>query len=331
MTTRQHRLPASVIGGFSNSNQTASRRLRKVWVARRSSLEVVRRPAERLGRDFGAYTFTDIVEFGDLLDDSWEYFESELVQVLDDLASSATSRTVLDARTLLRVLVPYVGATLVRGRHFDSRFEKGLEDLGVSASDLTADNTNIFRVRDLPRFCSLLLQCRWMFCRAPSDSKFLLNDLGYTMHGTGESPEGTDGALALHVPLKPDLLLVVTRQQPPVWTRGRRGYGVVNCRFGTVTRDLVKEVNRAAAAYAYDEIYCGDKGEAQTYRPSAGRPTYISPVLAIMSQHETRVSMVDGLWLYELNYAGLDWPALPSYRWSPVLGWGPDDPDFLPK
>ena len=143
-SAKQHYLPASFIGRFSNEKK-GSLRERTVWVLEKGTSRSVERKAEDIGYLFNFYLLNGTQAIPDSsIDDIWGAYEKKLNSALTALSDFRQKS--IDANTWLRVLVPFVAGLFVRGPEFVDRFNeraviKGVYQSGFGDENWRKDNT----------------------------------------------------------------------------------------------------------------------------------------------------------------------------------------------
>ncbi len=297
----QHRLPAAIVGGFSNSTTPASRRDRSVWVRRRGSTGLQRVRAGTVGGSYDVYTLIGRPFKGSELDDVWAYFEASIPSLIDRLSSPNRPIGLIDRSSFLTVLVPYVSAALVRGDDYDDRFKAFMTHL----SGQFPDNTNINRTIDFDLLCGRLLRCSWIFCTAPAGERFLINDLGWSPMVVAP------GDARIFLPLSPAVALMVGRVDPSVWTRVPGG-ATLQPGFWSISADQVGRVNQSAVDFCYRDVYSGSRFELEGLElPNRRSEELPEPREVITRFPEDEMRPADTDWRDELVRADLPTPQLP--------------------
>src|SRR6266566_6584470 len=119
-SAKQHYLPASFIGRFSNEKK-GSLRERTVWMLEKGTSRFVEKKAEDIGYlvNFYLHNGTQTIP-NSKVDDIWGEYEKKLDSALTALSDFRQNS--IDANTWLRVLVPFVASLFVRGPEFVDRF-----------------------------------------------------------------------------------------------------------------------------------------------------------------------------------------------------------------
>ena len=188
---KDHYLPASVIGRFSNDTIGRARE-RIVFVARKGRRAASPARAETIGyvnnlyRAETARLFGDSSRDEDTVDPALNGYEPDLPLALDLLEGAMP----LPMETWLRTLVPYVTSIFVRGADFAPRFMArpvmaALTDPGMP------DNANAARFIELERLLTPVCCARWVVWHRSGGEPLVLNNLGLT--GTLDSDTGQPG------------------------------------------------------------------------------------------------------------------------------------------
>lgn len=165
-----HYLPANHIGSFSNDSNP-KRRDRILAVADLKDGRLFSSPASKLCAENDFYTLTGGWENSRVLDQTWALYEADLSNAKDQLINKS-----LDAKTWLRVLVPFVTGILVRGKDFNLRFESRLLELGFDQSQI---NPNHGRFLEIQRLLASVLAAKWTVVTSTGNGCIVLNDIGF--------------------------------------------------------------------------------------------------------------------------------------------------------
>jgi hypothetical protein len=185
---KDHYLPASVIGRFSNDTRSRARE-RVVFVARKGRSTASPARAETVGYVNNLYRADTAALFGDnfhdedAVDPALNGYEPNLPLALDLLEAAQP----LPMETWLRTLVPYVTSTFVRGSDFAPRF---MARPGVPGL-VSMDNANAARFIELERLLAPVCCARWVVWHKSAGEPLVLNNLGLT--GTLDSGTGQPG------------------------------------------------------------------------------------------------------------------------------------------
>ena len=238
----QHRIPAGLIGGFSEE-LNGSRRKRHVYVQSRS-MGTSREQVKKLTRGRGV--FDSAHPNGPTLERLWPYFEPELPGLIDKLSNDA--RYFIEAMNnheIIRILVPYMASAAMRGMVYDSYHQEWVNALRGQDVPIDGPNplihveVNHSRQYVFRKMTGRLLQSEWRFDYAPDGSRFILNDLGWAV-----SPTPDFERVGILFPLSPRLA---------VWVDRIGGAGDV--RVNAVSPEQVRRANELLAAQTWDSIY----------------------------------------------------------------------------
>lgn len=123
----------------------------------------------------------------DFVDSFWNGYEAGIPTAIARLVQSP--RDPIDAETWLRVLVPLIAATLVRGPDFATRFETDelLKRIGRERGPTwITSNTNTARLLALQRVLGPIMAADWRVLHCPSREAAIVNDTGYVdQHQSG--------------------------------------------------------------------------------------------------------------------------------------------------
>lgn len=173
---KDHTVPASIIGSFSDS-QEGSPRKRKVYYLRREGMTSPHpQRAETIGYVKGEYDSS----FGRAVDDLWDEYEGSL----PELSEIFTQKKPLSINLWEKVLIPYVADLWVRSPGFRQNYENQFEAL----LPLSQEDEGKFKQskKDLVAMLrtTIRLECRRVFSLYSIDvlytskSNFILPDLG---------------------------------------------------------------------------------------------------------------------------------------------------------
>lgn len=210
---RQHVIPASHIGNFSDS-VLPSRRESIVWFRRDSMPKPTSLKAENVGIHKHIYTLQTGTIDDRYVDKTWDYVEHNLktaVQALED----HTKSPFFHAEIWATVLVPFVAQLFVRGVEYSKNLLTSapfLEEV-YPGDDIDAlnDNTNLNRLIDFQINCGLLCGAEWKLLHNESSIPLILNDLGYvTFNG-----KKYGGGMGYLIPLSKSLILMIFKNPNP--------------------------------------------------------------------------------------------------------------------
>ncbi|WP_375342547.1 DUF4238 domain-containing protein [Curtobacterium sp. MCBD17_034] len=208
-----HYLPASFIAQFSQEDTYPSR-LRRVAVQREKKKAYLAR-AERIGAENNLYSSGSSGRVVDI-DSTWTRIENDLPKVVARLQSGFAP----SAHEWLRVLVPFVAMTFIRGREYEGRYVDRLDAFLGSASEAfraefqDKGQINLARMEDLEMLLPGVTCARWVFS-STAGSACITNDLGLV--GTIDTDSGKPGWT---LPLSPAIVVSIfprSRRQVLEW------------------------------------------------------------------------------------------------------------------
>jgi tetratricopeptide (TPR) repeat protein len=209
----QHYLPATFLASFSLDLETPRRRNRRLYVGDKREDRVFRTRAENVAAINDFYTLVTAELESDvgpgMVDSVWTQYERDLSEAITLLINGG-----VDARTWIRVLVPFVACMLVRGPDFNTRFEGRMDNLGLNAESglLSRNNTNFGRVFELQRLLGPVAVAKWRVIRTTGAGQLITNDLGYAPF---DDPQAREFGIA--IPLDPaHILAVIPRDEGQV-------------------------------------------------------------------------------------------------------------------
>jgi len=172
-----HYLPATFLANFSIDDETNPRRDRIIFVGDKKNQNVFTVSAGNAGAINNLYTMLDYKSDPEYLEQLWQNYENELHVAIPRLIVGD-----IDAKTWIRLLVPFVTCMLVRGPDFDVRFTGRIEALlGSSKSKefLGRNQINGARILETQRLLFPVTSAKWIVVYAPGHEFILTNDLGY--------------------------------------------------------------------------------------------------------------------------------------------------------
>ncbi len=295
LATKQHRLPASFIGGFGQGKGPG--RSRKVWVRRRGGQPQLA-TAESLNYELGA--FETALNGEQTVDDVWDLYERELVQAIDNLSA----RRPVPIQHSLQTLVPFVACLCVRDGSFDDFLRQKYLSDGDTGTLSEPDWIDLHRVALVPPIASRLLRCNWIVCETSPGLRFITNDRGFT---GGADPEGK---LFMFVPLRPDAGLQLRRRAPALWRELPYGRVAIFGRRPQLTREETELVNNRIAALAAREIYGREEGDvAGALLDDTGYAASFFAGHWLEDVSDDRHRNMDRYWLDELDRAAARRPS----------------------
>lgn len=302
MANKQHRLPASFMGGFGQAGQPARRR--RVWVRRRNGRDPYLAAAESLNYERGVYDtpLPVATQDAEIVDEVWDLYEGRLSQAIDTLVAGEP----LPIQDSLHTLVAFVACLCVRDGSFDDfikiEYPRGVEEYG------TRDWINLHRVALVPSIASRLLRCRWHVLRPQVGSRFITSDRGFT------GGRDAEGDLFMWVPLRPTAGLELRRCGPAMWQVHPRGRtALYGKRDHPLDPDQVLLVNNTVAELAARECYGREQQDlaALVLGIEAKKRPFFGGQLVADSSDFLRLD-TDDYWLQELRRADVMAPETPT-------------------
>lgn len=260
--TKDHFLPAALIGGFGHAAAGRPARQARVLWRRREWTQPRPTKAAAIGFVRGMYRLAAPPSgtSADRVDELWGHLESPLPPAI---ARASLRRETSADHT---VLLDYVAAAGVRHPDFAASVNRWRGELGMAL--VTGDDLQIERVALLARGLELVQRFRWRFVHAPADGpRLVLNDRGWTYIGEQDRPGRglfvpLNGRLALlawmepgmvgvfdHLVLKPSWakwLNCATWEDSPTFVVGHPEDGVLLERLRT-TAEVAPELGRWGA------------------------------------------------------------------------------------
>jgi len=172
-----HYLPATFLANFSVDDVTNPRRDRMIFVGDKKSKLIFQVSAGNAGAINNLYTLLDYKEDPEYLEKLWSNYEDDLHVAIPRLIVDD-----IDAKTWIRLLVPFVTCMLVRGADFDVRFTGRIESIfGHSKSKefLGRNQINGARILEIQRLLFPVTSAKWIVIHTPGEDQLLTNDLGY--------------------------------------------------------------------------------------------------------------------------------------------------------
>jgi hypothetical protein len=231
-----------VIARFAQAS-TADPRRALVWV-RRGGSAPCESAAEACAFRRGLYDASQYMPSMSL-EEHWQSFEGPLSAALDELC---LAEDLLDARTWLHVLVPYVASQLVRGPEFADRMANRFksDELQRRARESVAGS----RLLEIQRILPLVTIARWHVLRAHEGLPFVLNDRGWAIW---QRPG--DATASLVFPLTPDSALQVFPTTGRIVLFPFPGRWFAGTKSVQLTSIETASVRQATAQFAWREIY----------------------------------------------------------------------------
>ena len=246
-----HYLPATFLASFSTDSSTSPRRNRHLYVGNKQSGHVFRTRAAKVGAENNLYTLVAAADDPEMVDKVWSGYEGKLHEAIELLIAGK-----VDAKTWVRVLVPFVSCMFVRGPDFDERFGRRMSALGADTEPelLSEDNTNHARLIELQRLLGPIAVAKWIVIRMKGQKPLITNDLGYApFSNTGTMEAG------IAIPLNPShVLAVIPREQGRIAVV-RSGRWVPDIEYVDNALDNQEGLNRALSSMTRRFIFGPDK------------------------------------------------------------------------
>ncbi len=284
---RQHRLPATYIGGFGTGKGRA--RERRLWVRRRGQ-EATPTTADAVNFERGVYDMSVVPDEASL-ERMWQLYERRLAPAIDSIVSGRP----IPWRYFLKNVVPFIAGLCVRPAMYD----KWLEAEHPEAVASHPDFTNLTRAVLMPSLAGRIMRCNWIVVHPQDDARFITNDVGFAGEVT------SDDKRFMFVPLRPDAGLQLQRTSNRMWRELPTGRVAVIGRT-TVDRDHVHLFNKQTALMAWNEIYGRERGDVDSVplgRHAAPTPRFAGVLLHDPAEDERNPP--DQEWLAELKRANI--------------------------
>ncbi len=254
-----HLLPASVIGNFSAAPATARRKSR-VWVGRRGApSRVALTKASTVNREKNYYDIKVDQVPTTLVDDGWGGFESSLPRAIADLTTLPDGS--VSTETFLWTLVPYVAATFVRGRDFESRVRWRAQH-GDFEREPNRSGINAARTLEYQRVLALTMSSHWTLLKARGKARFVLGDRGIAVAHLGRN-----GSRPIYYfPLSPQLALRLSLPKPSRPKSLSVGLDYVTIPCVDALDGCVRLVNTVSANGCVNECYASDRAALELLR-----------------------------------------------------------------
>lgn len=202
----QHYLPASYLGNFSLETKKMSFRDRKLYAYNFATGNLFETRAKILCSINNYYP--------EVVDNVWGY-EANLPKALSGLIYNQ-----VDAKTWIRILVPFVASLLLRSPEFEERFNRRIENLlGEKRTD-----TNNARLFELQRLLAPILVADWKVLRITGAGSVIVNDVGFMPFLDG--PTSKCG-FAIPLDLKHILILVPNRRRTVAKLLNKKWYPII--------------------------------------------------------------------------------------------------------
>jgi tetratricopeptide (TPR) repeat protein len=173
--TKHHYLPASFLARFSVDPPSIHSRDRRIFVGNKETLEVYPQRTGKSAAINNLYSLSDPNSDPELLERKFSEFETHLNPAIDSLISGE-----LDAKTWIRVLVPFVTCMLVRDAGFAQRIKSrfiGFDDHTMKFFD---DNINEIRMIEIQKLLVSITIAKWNVINITGREKLMTNDIGFS-------------------------------------------------------------------------------------------------------------------------------------------------------
>jgi hypothetical protein len=313
-----HYLPATHLASFSMDYKKQPRRKRSLVVG-----DLVE------GRCFqsNAGNVCAINDFyPSMLDDIWKGYEARLAPAILSLLNRS-----IDAKTLARVLVPFVAGLLVRGPDFNQRFELRLNQISMPNAET---NTNGARMMELQRLLAPIASAKWIVLTVSGRGSTIINDIGFL---PSLSTRTRESGVSIPLDLRHVLVLVPQRKRKLAELREEKWVPIIEYEVLEYNNHLA--LNSALAASAQRFIFGPNKEIISRYMPEKKTVNrvpepeelgFISGKLAVV--HEFAWHRFVGM-LEESPFAqsswnfDLVWGAIAS-DWTPAIIFPTNLPEF---
>jgi Protein of unknown function (DUF4238) len=246
--SRQHYIPAAVIGGFSE-NETKPGRERTVFVRTVDQGGVRLLRAENVGWSADLYTLESPDELpASLIDDSWEYVENHLPEAISYLAEETGD---IRADIWFRVFVPYVAQLFARQVDFESNFNARFGDNAELVAQITPkDNARFARIMELQRMYFPVMDAHWTVVHNGTSIPIIINDCGYGVFNNGPGQSGYAIPLSKNVAVS-----LIIGPAPNSMYQDERGKYIRGPQHAVMDDNSVRTLNGMLFGTALREVY----------------------------------------------------------------------------
>lgn len=279
-----HYLPATFLANFSLESGKLPRRDRAIFVGDKKSKDIFEVTAGNAGAINNLYTLLDYKKDPETIDKIWADYEAMLHRTIPRLIVGYD----LDAKTWLRLLVPFVACMLVRGPDFNIRFENRIKALlGEKYSEkfINKDNTNTARTLELQRLLFPVAAAKWIVVYSQGSEPILTNDLGYCpfFH-----PKTIDYGLAIPLNLNHVLAISPRKKGEILRFSGGKWRPIIHYRIDQFGNH--EDLNRSIVSMAQRFVFSPTKELLNKYLPQyPHRPRPIEPEqLGFIDGHHSR-------------------------------------------
>ncbi|MBL7492551.1 DUF4238 domain-containing protein [Frankia sp. AgB1.9] len=286
---KHHYLPATYLGGFSVDTNPVGRK-RRVWVLRRGSRQARPTTTENVAAINGYYLLKGGNLPPSMVDELWTAYEADLNSAIKNLADP-TARSV-QARTWLRVLLPFAAGIFVRGPEFRRRFEESplirevSEALGEDHG-WVVDNANGARVRALHRILAPLMAASWtvFHCKGVP---VLTGDLGFANHFFSGYGEG-----GWVIPLDRKTILAITPKKEGASRKILFDFGhgrwLAPIERVHLPVDAHIEFNSCLARVTQEFLVGPTQDSVELMRPALNEPRGVPATMAMLPSHRMQI------------------------------------------
>jgi len=261
-----HYLPATFLAEFSQEKSKFPRRSRQIVVGNKDENRVFRASAANVAAINNLYTLAESRNDPGLIEKIWSKFERNLSEAIDLLIAGR-----LDARSWIRILVPFVAAMLVRGPDFNLRFERRLRALGLDPHmDLTSeDNTNGARLLELQRLLGPVAVAKWTVVHVIGKEPLITNDLGYAPY-----LNKVTGETGISIPLNLTYTLSISPRTRREILRAQSGRWIPVIDYFHNMPNNHEDLNNALSSIAQHFIFGPDDTTIEKYLSSSSKVSF---------------------------------------------------------
>lgn len=261
-----HYLPATFLAEFSLDKVTFPRRNRQLIVGNKDEERVFRTSAVNVAAINNLYTLVESRGNPELIEKTWADFEGNLTEAIYLLIAGR-----LDARSWIRILVPFVASMLVRGPDFNRRFERRLRVIGLeSHMDLISeDNTNGARLLELQRLLGPVAVAKWTVVHVIGQEPLITNDLGYAPY-----QNEVTGEIGISIPLNPTYTLAISPRTQREILRVQSGKWIPVIEYFHNMPNNHEGLNEALSSIAQRFIFGPDDTTIEKYLSSGSKANF---------------------------------------------------------
>jgi hypothetical protein len=197
--SKDHYLPAAVIGGFGERPAKKGRRKAKVAVWVDALGRVVSTTAEKIGWKYSLYDVPGVAGSAETFESVWQSYESDLPTAIEHLAQETPSTRDLGA------LVAHVAFAAARFANFTQSVVEWSQQQGKTITEAEARSER----GDWLLGGLEVAKWRWRAVHAPDNSVFVLPDTGYAVI----KPDASERPYWVFLPLGPRIGVLVKRPE----------------------------------------------------------------------------------------------------------------------